>query len=120
MSFAKIEPMKKLLFILLLVPILEAKEYTFACEDDKYKGSSVKSIVVNTKEKYILLGNLKFADKWSENEATVTASMRYTTTVINTIDLNKITGKMNETFVGDTGTIDSIDYTCKAVVRLMP
>ena len=104
--------MKKLLFILLLVPILEAKEYTFSCEYEKYQGSSTKSMLVNTNEKYILLNGLKYADEWKENEATVSASMRYTTTVINTLKLDKITGKMKKS----TGKNHSVYQNYKIIL----
>ena len=111
--------MKKMFIALLLVPMLEAKEYTFLCVPTS-SPKDLASVVIDTKEKFIILGQTKFKDEFENTESSVSASNQYTTTVRNSIYFNKISGKMQQSFTGEKGTFERFDYTCKPAERLMP
>ena len=115
--------MKKILALLLITPIMYAKEYTFTCvylEND----NPAESLLINTKEKYITFNNnAKYSDGWEETETFVGAEL-VVGGVRNTISFNKITGNLQQynKITLKNGFFDSTTYNfnCVPVKRLMP
>ena len=111
--------MKKMFIALLLVPMLEAKEYTFACNSSGGKAVSIK---VDTEEKYIIFDDTTIKSlKWEENEDAIIVSHEPERGLIEIIKIDKITSIMKQTFQTENGiTMFSLNYTCKPAERLMP
>ena len=112
--------MKKLLVLILLCPLVSAKEYVFSCAIDNQE--SVVSFLVNTKKKYVIFGNgAKYNDNWDETESTIEVQNVIKQGGVQTVFFNKITGRLQQSYRSDyTGKIDMYNYTCSATQRLMP
>lgn len=116
--------MKKLLTLLLLTPIMYAKEYTFSCTYIENDSNRIESLLINTKEKYITFrDNAKYSDGWEETETFIGAEL-VVGGVRHTISFNKITGNLNQyneiTLSNGSFTSTSYNFNCVQSKRLMP
>ena len=108
--------MKRLLALLLLTPIAYSEIYYFSCAVDE--SNVVASIKIDTDKKYIELGgSTKFSKSYEETETILRAWNE--TSIANMFELNKITARAKQVYAKD-GYSEAYDYTCKAVIPLMP
>ena len=111
--------MKKLLALLLLSPLAYSDIYTFECKDEKI--GTISSLVINTDKKFISLNGGKMNENWQENESKVAAYMYLWSGAFKYNEFNKVTGRLESTFIcADETCADSSYYTCSAVKPLMP
>ena len=104
--------MKKLLLLLLATPFIQAEEYYFSCLT-KETGNTA-SVIVNTTNGSVQLGELLFDWAYRETESTIEVARMFNNDVTQ-IQFNKITGVMLQSGVGW-----SYNYECKVVQRLIP
>jgi uncharacterized protein YxeA len=108
--------MKRLLALLLLIPIAYSEVYYFSCAIDD--SNIVASIKVDTDKKYMQLGDYtKFSKSYDETETSITAWNE--DGIANYFRINKITGRAEQVY-SHNGVSETYDYTCKAVIPLMP
>ena len=119
--------MKKLFALLLLTPIMYAKEYNFKCTSTKKLNVTNGSLTINTKQKYIIYsGSRKYLDDWKETEVSIEAkrlSEIGSGKEGGTLTFDKITGYLTwYTFLDTPGhsDYDYSYYNCVPTKRLMP
>tara|TARA_B100000767_G_scaffold51672_1_gene47101 strand:+ start:676 stop:1032 length:357 start_codon:yes stop_codon:yes gene_type:complete len=118
--------MKKLLALLLLSPLAYSLDYVFVCTTEEGKTTSV---LINTGEKFIKLGQLKFDDDWKKDDIDIKVIENNIYENENAIvEFNTVTGNMTQILFkkGKTGEtlednfLNQYRYSCKPASRLIP
>jgi hypothetical protein len=119
--------MKKLFALLLLAPIMYAKEYNFKCTSVKKLNVTTGPLTINTKEKYIIFsGSRKYLDDWKETEVSIEAkrlSESGSSKEGGTLTFDKITGYLTWYEFSDIPSDPYVEYSyynCVPTKRLMP
>ena len=118
--------MNKLLALLLLSPLAYSQDYVFVCTTEEGKTTSV---LINTQEKFIKLGQLKFDDDWKKDDIDIKViENNIYENQHAMIEFNTVTGDMKQLLFkkgkkGET-LIDNLlyqhRYSCKPASRLIP
>lgn len=105
--------MKRLLLLLLISPLTFAEVYNFICVEDVSRKTA--TIIVDTEEKYIQLGGVKFAFNYTDTSTNISA--RIDEERDNVMTFNKITGKATQVSLQDGYWYE---YSCRPAERLIP
>jgi hypothetical protein len=118
--------MKKLLALLLLSPIAYSQDYVFVCITEE---GETTSVLINTQEKFIKLGEIKFDDDWKREDIDIIAIENNIYKNENAIiEFNTVTGGMKQTLFKKGKTGEKLEdnfliqyrYSCKPASRLIP
>ena len=106
--------MKRLLLLLLISPLTFAEVYDFVCD---VKGENRKAvIIVDTDERYIKLGGLKFQVNYTDDGTIISAKINNDEPTV--ITFNKLTGEASHVNLEMDGYW--FEYICKPAVPLIP